>query len=85
MQTAAAFPERNKDTRIPMILNGFNYWVIGFGTAYLLGIRLEVGPAGIWFGIALSLVLAGLALVWRFHMYQIDERQALRSQENGRD
>ena len=69
VQTAAAFSLRGiKDTRIPMVLNGLNYWLVGFGVAYLIGIKLEVGPAGIWFGIALSLVLAGLALVWRFHM-----------------
>ena len=84
VQTAAAFSLRGiKDTRIPMILNGFNYWVIGFGTAYLVGIRLEVGPAGIWFGIALSLVLAGLALVWRFHMLTKSMRgKLLRSHED---
>ena len=69
VQTAAAFSLRGiKDTRIPMILNGINYWVIGFGAAYFVGIRLEFGPAGIWFGIALSLVLAGLVLVCRFYV-----------------
>ena len=69
VQTAAAFSLRGiKDTRIPMVLNGLNYWLVGFGVAYLIGIKLEVGPAGIWFGIALSLVLAGLVLVGRFYV-----------------
>ena len=70
------FPWRGiKDTRIPMILNGFNYWVIGRYKLISL-IRLEVGPAGIWFGIALSGLgwfSTGMEIS---SAYQIDERQA---------
>ena len=51
-----------------MMLNVLNYWVVGFCTAYIVGIGFGFGPAGIWFGITLALCIAGLVLVGRFYL-----------------
>jgi MATE family multidrug resistance protein len=55
-----------KDTRVPMMLAGFGYWVIGFPTAWTLGIHLGHGAPGIWVGLAVSLLVVAVMLVTRF-------------------
>ena len=66
-QVAAAFALRGlKDTRVPMILNAFNYWGVGFTLAYGLGIYLEFGERGIWIGLTSALWTAAVLLVGRF-------------------
>lgn len=68
LQVAAAFALRGmKDTRIPMILNGLNYWGIGFVMSYGLGIVLGWGASGIWLGLATALCTASVLLIGRFH------------------
>jgi MATE family multidrug resistance protein len=54
------------DTRIPMLLAGVSYWVIGFSLAYVLGFPAGFGPAGIWIGLATGLACAALLLSLRF-------------------
>lgn len=56
-----------RDTRIPMFLAIFGYWVVGLPTSAALAFWLDLGGQGIWIGLAVGLaVVAGLA-VWRFH------------------
>jgi MATE family multidrug resistance protein len=55
-----------KDTRIPMMLAAFSYWVVGFPTAWGLGLHYGHGAPGIWVGLALSLAVAAVLLVSRF-------------------
>ncbi|MCB1748867.1 MAG: MATE family efflux transporter [Gammaproteobacteria bacterium] len=67
VQVAAAFALRGlKDTRVPLLLNAFNYWGIGFVLAWLLGIELGYGAHGIWAGLAVALCTAGVLLIARF-------------------
>jgi Na+-driven multidrug efflux pump len=33
---------------------------------YFLGVYLEKGPIGVWMGLTVGLVLASIALYWRF-------------------
>ncbi len=69
VQVAAAFALRGlKDTRVPLLINGLNYWGIGFGLAWLLGIALGQGAAGVWIGLATALCSAGVLLVLRFRV-----------------
>jgi len=76
VQTAAALALRGlKDTLTPMILNGLNYWGVGFLWAYLLGIVCGVGPVGIWLAITISLCLAGCLLVTRFILLLKSKRE----------
>jgi MATE family multidrug resistance protein len=67
VQVAAAFALRGlKDTRVPLMLNAFNYWGIGFVLAWLLGVRAEQGAQGICIGLAVALCTAGVLLIARF-------------------
>ncbi|TDU24327.1 MATE family multidrug resistance protein [Panacagrimonas perspica] len=56
-----------KDTRIPMTLTLFAYWVIGMPLAAGLAFWTDVGPAGIWWGFIASLAIAAIGLAARFH------------------
>ena len=67
VQVAAAFALRGlKDTRIPLLLNAFNYWGVGFSLAYGLGLQAGAGPAGIWLGLTAALWGGGACLIVRF-------------------
>ncbi len=49
------------DTRTPMVCNLFAYWGIGLPLGYVLAFGLGRGIVGIWAGLALGLILAGVA------------------------
>lgn len=50
-----------KDTAVPMLLAGFGYWVAGLPLGLLLAFPLQLGPLGVWIGLAVGLFLvAGL-------------------------
>jgi len=55
-----------KDTRIPVTLATFSYWVIGFPVAWTLGFPLGYGVEGMWLGLALGLATAAVLLCGRF-------------------
>ena len=55
-----------QDTRIPMIIAAFGYWVIGFGIAILLGFGLQWQGFGIWIGLAAGLAAVSVLLLWRW-------------------
>ena len=53
------------DTRIPMLLAGLAYWVVGAPAAYLLGFHSPLRESGVWAGLCISLAVASLLLAWR--------------------
>lgn len=55
-----------KDVNIPTIVAFVAYWVIAVPLCYFLGVYLEKGPIGVWMGLTVGLVLASIALYWRF-------------------
>jgi MATE family multidrug resistance protein len=57
-----------QDTRIPMLVAAFGYWVAGFGTAILLGFHLHWEGVGIWVGLAVGLAVVSVLLVARWAM-----------------
>lgn len=62
-QVAAAQALRGlKDVRIPMILTGFSYWVVGFPLAAWLGLGTPLGAIGVWWGLLASLLCAAILL-----------------------
>lgn len=63
---AAGILRGYKDTRIPMVLAAFSYWGVGFPVAWIFGFALEIGPAGVWWGLAIGLMAATLFLGARF-------------------
>jgi MATE family multidrug resistance protein len=58
-----------KDTKVPMIICGLGYWVFGLGTGVPLAFLFDFGGIGLWFGMAIGLLVSGtlLLLRWR-HM-----------------
>jgi len=56
------------DTTMPMLIAGVGYWVIGLGTALVLGFTLKWGGVGIWVGLAAGLGVVSVMMVWRWRM-----------------
>lgn len=44
-----------KDAFVPMLLGLIAYWLIGFTTAWYIGIHSGVGPGGLWIGVIIGL------------------------------
>jgi MATE family multidrug resistance protein len=57
-----------QDTRLPMVIAIFGYWVPGFGVAWWLGFRTALGGLGIWFGLATGLIVVSILLLTRWRM-----------------
>jgi multidrug resistance protein, MATE family len=55
-----------KDTRIPMLIGILTYWGLGLTSGYLLGLRFGFGGVGLWWGLAIGLLVAACVLTWRF-------------------
>ncbi|QNA86996.1 MATE family efflux transporter [Sphingomonas sp. So64.6b] len=55
-----------QDARVPMLIAAFGYWVIGFGTAILLGFFFHMQGVGIWLGLAAGLLAVSVLLLWRW-------------------
>ena len=68
MQAVAAGALRGlQDTRIPMWIAAFAYWVPGIGTALALGFYTPLEGVGVWIGLATGLTVAAALLGWRWH------------------
>lgn len=63
---AAANLRGLQDTRVPMLVALFGYWVVGFGTAIALGFRTALAGVGIWMGLAAGLLVVSILLTWRW-------------------
>lgn len=55
-----------QDTRVPMLVALFGYWVVGFGACLWLGFRTPLAGVGIWWGLAIGLATVSAALLWRW-------------------
>ena len=55
-----------KDTKVPLYIAIFSYWLIGVPTSYILGFWLKLDGVGIWGGLALGLAIASIFLIYRF-------------------
>ncbi len=56
-----------QDTRVPMWIAIFSYWVPGFGLAIGLGFFTPLEGTGVWIGLATGLFFAAALLLWRWH------------------
>ena len=67
LQAVAAGALRGlQDTRIPMWIAIFSYWVPGIGIALWLGFATPLEGVGIWIGLATGLMSAAILLSWRW-------------------
>lgn len=55
-----------KDTRVPMIIAGAGYWLIGLPAGAAAAWLLGWGGVGVWFGLALGLAVVSVLAVGRF-------------------
>lgn len=55
-----------QDTRVPMWIAIFSYWVPGFGMAVWLGFYTPLEGTGVWIGLATGLFFAAALLLWRW-------------------
>jgi multidrug resistance protein, MATE family len=53
------------DTRVPMLINAFSYWVIAFGFGVYCAHGLGWGAHGLWVGLVTGLSVASLLLCFR--------------------
>lgn len=56
-----------QDTRVPMAIALFGYWVAGFATSVALGLFTPMEGVGVWIGLAVGLTAAAVLLLWRWH------------------
>ncbi len=54
------------DTRVPMLIAAFGYWLIGIGMGAGLAFAANWGGVGIWVGLASGLGLVAALLIWRW-------------------
>ena len=64
-----------KDTRTPMLINMFSYWVLAFPLAYTAAIPLQAPAAWIWAGFVLGLTVAAVLLSARYN--RVSSRELL--------
>ncbi len=55
-----------QDVKIPSILAFIAYWPIGVSLSYVFAFKMDMGGAGIWFGLACGLAVASVLLGVRF-------------------
>ena len=54
------------DVKVPTVITFIAYWMVSLPLAGLLAFRTQLGPVGIWTGLAAGLASAAVLLAWRF-------------------
>ena len=57
------------DVNIPTVITFIAYWIIGLPCGYYLGIVLNWGVTGVWYGLTLGLLCSAGLLFFRFHYF----------------
>jgi MATE family multidrug resistance protein len=71
LQTLAAGALRGlKDTRVPMVIAVFGYWIIGFPVSLVLGFSFGFEGVGVWSGLAAGLIVVACFLLTRFYGWE---------------
>jgi MATE family multidrug resistance protein len=72
-----------KDTRVPMAVNMFAYWVLAFPLAFLAAITFKAPPNYVWGGFVAGLGTAAILLTWRYNRLSKAHLQTLENQASG--
>ena len=81
--TAAGALRGLKDTKYPMFMSVFSYWVAGFPLGYYLAESMSMGAAGYWVGFISGLGTAAILLNARFYkLTVVDGRHQTQTVEN---
>jgi MATE family multidrug resistance protein len=62
---AAAVLRGAGDTRVPPLLYVLGFWLVGIPLCFLLAFTYEMGPRGLWIGLAVSLAVVAIVLLLR--------------------
>jgi MATE family multidrug resistance protein len=54
------------DVNIPTVITFLAYWIVGLPVGYVLGINLDLGINGVWYGLVLGLAVSAILLYIRF-------------------
>jgi MATE family multidrug resistance protein len=55
-----------KDTRFPMAINMFAYWVLAFPLAFMAAVTYKAAPVYTWGAFIVGLSVAAILLTWRY-------------------
>lgn len=55
-----------KDVNIPLVIGAASFWLVGLPVAYYLAFHTPLRHLGMWYGLLLGLVCAGLGMFARF-------------------
>lgn len=55
-----------QDTRVPMLIAAFGYWLVGVPVSYVLSQYMGQGPEGVWIGLVFGLTVVAILLNFRF-------------------
>jgi MATE family multidrug resistance protein len=55
-----------KDVKVPTLLIGIAYWIVGIPAGYLLAFNGKLGATGIWIGFIVGLSCSSIFLCYRF-------------------
>lgn len=55
------------DTRVPLLIAAFSFWIVGFASSYALAFPAGLGAIGVWIGLSLGTSVFAVLLLWRFH------------------
>jgi MATE family multidrug resistance protein len=67
LQVGAAGALRGfKDAKIPMLINVFSYWAVGFPLAYYFGLVRGYGADAVWLGLIVGLLFCAVLLALRY-------------------
>ncbi|MFT5111919.1 MAG: MATE family multidrug resistance protein [Parasphingorhabdus sp.] len=57
-----------KDTLVPMWIASAGYWICGLGSGYWFGFVQGYGASGVWWGLAIGLMMTGILLFIRLQI-----------------
>jgi MATE family multidrug resistance protein len=63
------------DVRIPLLAAVIGYWLLGLPIGTGLALKTALGPLGLWWGLAIGLIVVAVMLAARFH-YRIGKLTA---------
>ena len=76
LQVGAAGALRGyKDTRLPMVITAFAYWIVAFPLAFMAAVVWRMDPHFVWSGFVAGLCLAGVLLGGRFWRLSASHRR----------
>lgn len=58
-----------EDTKIPMYITLFIYWLIGLTLSYFLGFILDLEVIGVWYGMLAAMIIGSLVILFRLRLF----------------